>query len=262
MCSRRSGVVIALVGSFTCTVCAFAQEPAEGPDAAPPGFERVLRALERVETEQRALRQEIEALGAHLIESVEPVPHDAATTATGGQDIPATEIEELPEPMPVEPDGGLPAENGSSGDGSDTATGGERDRPIPTYRSDATLFEQGREAFRNLDFYGAAKAFREFLAKYPQHEDVAEARYWLGETLYKEGQFREAVEVFADVISDEGSSRRAVALLKTGYARFELGDFDRAQAILTQVRDQNPGSNLARLAQLRLDRLQRQRGGE
>ena len=77
-----------------------------------------------------------------------------------------------------------------------------------------------------------------------------------------EGRFQEAIAAFAEVIADEANPRREVARLKTGYAWFELGDFERAEAILTEVRDQNPGSDLARLAQLRLDRLQRQAGGE
>lgn len=267
----RKGRVLALAGSLVYSVCAFAQDPDPEPDPQPPWLERVIQALERVEAEQQALRQEVEALLVRQDEpQVQEMEHSAVESepaVEGGEDsTPSAEL--------VEQDPGVPAD---SPDAEAVATS----EPVPDPEESeapaapeekvfspqitqpaARLYGQGREAFRNLNFYDAAKAFREFLTKYPAHEDAGEARYWLGETLYVEGRFQEAIAAFAEVIADEANPRREVARLKTGYAWFELGDFERAEVILTEVRDQNPGSDLARLAQLRLDRLQRRADGE
>lgn len=317
--------MLALAGSLVYSVCAFAQEPDPNPepDPQPPWLERVLQALERVEAEQQALRQEIEALRARSDDSPEsesvidptalfeaeqeaPAPEDPPEIRRIVEELARLEAEQQAlrqeiEALPARQDesqaqemehpaveDGLAVEGGEDATPpvewveqdadaeAETASGAAPDpaeSEVPTAAEGkafspqiaqpaARLYGQGREAFRNLNFYDAAKAFREFLIKYPAHEDAGEARYWLGETLYVEGRFREAVAAFAGVIADEAHPRREVARLKTGYAWFELGDFERAEAILTEVRDQNPGSDLARLAQLRLDRLQRRAGGE
>lgn len=328
----RKRCALALAGSLVYGICAFAQDPDPNPepDPQPPWLDRVIRALERVEAEQQALRQEIEALRARTDDPPEPgdvidptalfeaeqeapVPEDPPeiqriveelTRLEAEQQALRQEVEALlarqdgpqvremehsaaesepavesgegsaPPAELMEQDPGVPMdtpeieEETASGtaldseEGEASAAAEEKTFSPQITQPPARLYGQGREAFRNLNFYDAAKAFREFLIKYPAHEDAGEARYWLGETLYVEGRFQEAIAAFAEVIADEANPRREVARLKTGYAWFELGDFERAEAILTEVREQNPGSDLARLAQLRLDRLLRRAGGE
>lgn len=335
----RKGRVFALAGGLACSVCAFAQDEIPASDPRPPWLEQLFQALERVEAEQRALRQEIEALRVQRrdspmqepdgvdpesemdpaalfeAEGEHPVPEDPPeikriieelARLEAEQEALRREVEGLwarrDEPVAEDPGGSEP-ENGEvseiQDEGADLDLGdlaiAEEETPAPVqeleesepplegdpaegeasappdeepvfspqlYQPAARLYEQGREAFRNLNFYDAAKVFREFLTKYPTHEDAGEARYWLGEALYVEGRFQDAVDAFAEVVADEANPRREAARLKTGYAWFELGELERAEAILVEVRDQNPGSDLARLAQLRLDRLQRRTGGE
>ena len=333
------GRALALAGSFACSVCAFAQDPIPTSDPQPPWLEQVFQALERVEAEQRALRQEIEALRVQRQDSLmqgpddmesesemdpvalfeaeeehpvqedppeirrileelarleaeqealrreveglglrqdELVAEDPGDSVLENEKAPAIQDElvsqdsdalviaeeEMPAPV-LEPE---ESESPLDGDpAEDEASVPPDEEPVfsPTlYQPAARLYEQGREAFRNLNFYDAAKVFQEFLTKYPAHEDAGEARYWLGEALYVEGRFQDAIAAFSEVVADDANPRREAARLKTGYAWFELGDLERAEAILVEVRDQNPGSDLARLAQLRLDRLQRRTGGE
>ncbi len=243
----------------------------EAEQEAPPEIQRIVEELTRLEAEQQALRQEVEALLARQDEAqVQEMEHSAVESE------PAVEGEEdsTPSVEMVEQDPGVPVDDADAEaaatsepvpgpeEGEAAATPEEKAFSPQITQPAARLYGLGREAFRNLNFYDAAKAFREFLAKYPAHEDAGEAWYWLGETLYVEGRFQEAIAAFAEVIADEANPRREVARLKTGYAWFELGDFERAEAILTEIRDQNPDSDLARLAQLRLDRLQRRAGEE
>lgn len=252
------------------TVLFEAEQEASVPED-PPEIQRIVEELARLEAEQQALRQEVEAL---LAQQDEPQIQEMEHSAVEGE--PAVEGEEDPTPPIelVEEDSGVPVDSLDAEvvaasepvlepeDSEAPATSEEEAFSPQITQPAARLYGQGREAFRNLNFYDAAKAFREFLVKYPAHEDAGEARYWLGETLYVEGRFQEAIAAFAEVIADEANPRREVARLKTGYAWFELGEFEKAEAILTEVRDQNPDSDLARLAQLRLDRLQRRAGGE
>ena len=334
----RKGRALAWAGGLACSAFAFAQEPDPTPDPQPPALERVIQALERVEAEQRALRQEVEALRVQREESPaqgpeaaesegemdpaalfeaegerpaqedapeitrmleelarleaeqqalrreveslwagrdEPAARDPGSPALEGEEasgvqdasadqdpgVPEAGGEEASAPVP-EQEEGEPLPDDDSAQGETPASPDEKPAFSPTlYEPAAKLYGQGWEAIRNLNFYDAAKAFREFLGKYPAHEDAGEARYWLGEALYAEGRFQDAVSAFAEVIADDANPRREVARLKTGYAWFELGDFERAEAILVEVRDQNPDSDLARRAQLRLDRLGRA-GGE
>ncbi len=318
----QTGRRLAWAGGLLCSVCAVAQEPDPEPELPPPWLERVTQALERVETEQQALRQEVERLRAQadtapdpgsvldpssLFEAeipAVPVPENppeiqgiideltrlgaeqqalreeveawlARRDEAAARETEAAAIEDTEEPAaPAEPAAEVPdlapgteeAEAGGAMQDSegDEAAGASEEKVFSPRVSQpaARLYGQGREAFRNLNFYAAAKAFREFLVKYPTHEDAGEARYWLGETLYVEGRFEEAIAAFAEVLADASSPRREAARLKTGYAWFELGEYGRAEAILIEVRDQNPDSDLARLAQSRLDRLQRRTGGE
>ncbi len=130
------------------------------------------------------------------------------------------------------------------------------------YEPAARLLREGREAIAALNFYDATRLFREFLSKYPQHSEALNAYYWLGETLYEQGQYQDAIEAFAEVLEDEQHPRRTVAQLKIGYAWFELDNFEAARQMLTRVRDKDPNSNLGRLAQLRLERIDRQTDAE
>ena len=239
----------------------FEAEPEHPVPEDSPEIQRIAEDLAHPEAE----RQEAEALRARRDE---PQAREGEPLAMQGEADSAPPVEW------AEPDADAPAEvPGAAGEEvpervPDSLESEERAIPEEkvfepqVYQPAARLYEQGREAFRNLNFYHAAKVFREFLAKYPAHGDAGEARYWLGEALYVEGRFQDAVAAFAEVVDDETNPRREAARLKTGYAWFELGDLGRAEAILTQVRDQNPDSDLARLAQLRLDRLQRRAGGE
>lgn len=239
----------------------------------PPEITRMLEELARLETEQQALRREVES---HWARRDDPPAPDLDSPAPESEEVPERLDDELAAEDPdisaevaeealapaldQEEAGSLPDDDAAQGEIPASPDEKPAFSPQP-YQPAARLYERGREAFRNLNFYDAAKIFREFLTKYPAHGDAGEARYWLGEALYVEGRFEDAVGAFAEVIADDANPRREVARLKTGYAWFELGDLERAEAILTEVRDQNPGSDLARLAQLRLDRLRRRAGG-
>ena len=242
---------------------------AQDPETQPDMLEQALETLQRVEREQQSLQERITRLqAARMPSDTSPDMQQIILELTrmeGEQAIirsvleamlaqhgeTASVVAEEPSEKPVEeilPDDTEKVAQEPSEEAVAPGTSAGLDPAI-------RLYERGRDEFRNLKFYDAAKSFRDFLQRYPKHPDAIEARYWLGETLYVEGKFEEAIEAFADVVRDESSPHRFAALLKTGFSWFDLGDYDRAEVALVEVRDRKPDGRLATLATLRLKRL-------
>ena len=121
------------------------------------------------------------------------------------------------------------------------------------------LYRRARTALADRNFYDAERLLREVLADYPQADHIDDVRYWLGEALYQQGQYREAIRQFAQLPGEPESPWWTRAQLRTGYAWYELGEYERARALLAAVRDAAPGSRISQLAQLRLERLEQLR---
>ncbi len=59
------------------------------------------------------------------------------------------------------------------------------------------------------DYKAAETGFREHVKRYPADPSTAEARFWLGESLYGQGRYPEAATVFIDTQRDYPDSKRA-----------------------------------------------------
>jgi len=105
----------------------------------------------------------------------------------------------------------------------------------------------------------AASAFHAFLKQYPASSYTDNAQYWLGEVYYVTRKFKPALAEFTRVIEAYPDSPKvADARLKMGYIQYELKNWAKARQLLQQVIKGHPGSTSARLAQERLDRMQRE----
>ena len=235
---------------------------ATGPEAE---LARIRAELEALEARQHELRAAVAALAARLGLAGTPAAAVAAGTEAEASEFPdeagaAAATAEGPGIVVTGP----AAEEGPgiivTGPGAVAAADPDGGGPAAAeaYRDPAQeLFEQARAAFDASDFYGAAGLFEEFLQRHPGHALAAYARYWLGEARYMQGRYRDAIGEFEALLQEPAGPWHPVARLKVGYAWFELGDYARARAVLTALRDEEPGGNLARLAQLRLERLER-----
>ena len=119
-------------------------------------------------------------------------------------------------------------------------------------------------AFKSIragNYAEASREFRSFIQQYPNHALAPNALYWLGESYYATTNYKVALESFQQLLGQFPQSDKAPdALLKVGYSQLELKQPDAAEATLTKVTTQYPGSKVASLAQERLTRLQRQSG--
>lgn len=93
------------------------------------------------------------------------------------------------------------------------------------------------------DFAAAEEGFREFLRQYPNDPLAGNAQYWLGETYYVRGQFREAADSFLAGIRNHGNSDKAPAnLLKLGMSLHRLGEEQAACSTFSELESKYPNA--------------------
>jgi tol-pal system protein YbgF len=86
------------------------------------------------------------------------------------------------------------------------------------------------------DYALAEESFRTFLRKYPSDRAVAEANYWLGESLFQRQRYRDAAESFLTVSTKFDKSGKAPdALLRLGQSLAALKEKEAACATFVEV---------------------------
>jgi tol-pal system protein YbgF len=135
--------------------------------------------------------------------------------------------------------------------------------PIPT-RSTPTPQEQ-REydaAFSLLKqglYTRASQAFHEFTSKYPNSSLAGNAQYWTAEANYVVRNFGLALEEFNKVVASYPESTKVPdAMLKIGYSYYELNNWDKAREKLNECITRYPNTTVARLAEIRLAKMQQE----
>ena len=130
-----------------------------------------------------------------------------------------------------------------------------------TSRPTATAAEQQQyDAAFNLLKQGlysrASQAFRAFIQKYPTSPLAGNAQYWTAEANYVIRNFGLALKEFDRVVKEYPESPKvADALLKIGYSYYEIGTWEKARQALTDVAVRFPNTTVAKLAQIRLNKM-------
>ncbi len=107
-------------------------------------------------------------------------------------------------------------------------------------------------------FLVSARAFEDFVEKYPNNELTDNSYYWLGESYYVKRQYPQALAAFQTLTNRFTTSDKAPdSWLKIGYSYFEMDDLVKAEENLQKVIDTYPESSIARLAKNRLLQLHR-----
>ncbi len=127
--------------------------------------------------------------------------------------------------------------------------------PVPG-GSDRDNYQAAFELLKEQRYEQAALAFQQFLISYPDSQLADNAQYWLAESYYVTDQFENALKEFQVVINKHPRSRKVPdALLKIGYANYELERWDAARTSLGMVQSEYPDTTAARLAEQRLKRM-------
>lgn len=146
------------------------------------------------------------------------------------------------QPAGTPPAGGSPAEETVNVPAPAT----DDEDPLETYQSAYRDYQRG-----NFDL--AIQGFRDYLKGNPATDLSDNAAYWIGESLFSQKKYREAVEQFDRVINGFPKSDKVpAALLKKGYAYIELGEKAQGIVQLQYVVHEHPRSQEASLAKQKL----------
>ncbi|HHL31081.1 MAG TPA: tol-pal system protein YbgF, partial [Oceanospirillales bacterium] len=128
-----------------------------------------------------------------------------------------------------------------------TATAALNDEPVLSSAQDD--YDIAFAHLRGGRFLESARAFEDFIQKYPQNELTDNAYYWLGESYYVKRQYPQALSAFQSLTEKfPDSAKAADSWLKIGYSYYEMDDFVKADENLKKVINNNPNTSIARLS--------------
>lgn len=161
-------------------------------------------------------------------------------------------MEESPSiPLPLSPEISLPSEQPVQAPQSAAPAA------VPVAKKSAAKPAQGEQAAYNAALSAARsgrtaegiRLFRDFLQKYPNGRYAANAEYWIGECLYSQGKYKDALSEFQSVNNTYPSHHKnADALLKAGLTMSKMGDKDGAAEKFRTLIANFPNSEAARRA--------------
>ena len=115
------------------------------------------------------------------------------------------------------------------------------------------LYQQGLDSFKGGNTQRARELLTKFVDQHPNHELVANAHYWIGETYYTEKIYDQAILEFEKVIKNyPGKEKVPGAMLKQALAFKGLGDKKSARYVLGKLIENFPRSSEAGMAKAKL----------
>jgi tol-pal system protein YbgF len=140
-----------------------------------------------------------------------------------------------------------------------TPSGSQMTVPAPSTPSSADPTEIYQSAYRDYqrgNYDLAIEGFREFLDVNKEPDLADNASYWIGESLFSQKKYREAIEQFDNVVTKYPRSDKVPgALLKKGYAYISIGEKAQGVVQLQYVLHEHPKSQEAALARQKLKQL-------
>lgn len=128
-----------------------------------------------------------------------------------------------------------------------TAPKGEEAKAEETSLNSGDATAQYEQAFASLkakDYDAAQSEFESFLEEHKDHELVSNAKYWLGETYYVRGNYKNAAKVFAEGFQKfPNSAKSPDMLLKLGMSLVGMDKVSDACVALSQVPVKFPTGN-------------------
>lgn len=118
--------------------------------------------------------------------------------------------------------------------------------PAPTQRGEEAAYKAALNATLGGRTEEGLRLFHDFLQKYPHGRYAANADYWIGEGLYAQGKYHEALAQFQKVNDSYPSHHKnADALLKAGMTLNKLGDRTAAAEKYRTLMSRFPNSEAA-----------------
>lgn len=159
--------------------------------------------------------------------------------------------------MQQQPAAAAPATTDPATPDAGTASSGEVTVPATQPTGDPTqLYQAAYRDYQRGNFDLAIEGFRDFLSVNRVNDLADNAEYWIGESLFSQKKYREAIQQFDVVVSKYPRSDKVPgALLKKGYAYISIGERAPGIVQLQYVVHEHPNSQEASLARQRLRQL-------
>lgn len=120
----------------------------------------------------------------------------------------------------------------------------------------AAGYEGALAAYRSRNFAGAVQGFQALLDGNVRDDLADNCHYWIGESYYGMGKYREAIDHFRMVMDYKKSEKKDDAQLMIGNASAALGDKAGAREAYNKLISSYPVSPLVQKAKEKLARLQ------
>ena len=106
------------------------------------------------------------------------------------------------------------------------------------------LFAEAKSRLLRFDYAGAEQAFDAFLADFGDEPEAAEARYWIGEVLYQQGEYAESGAAFTQMLRNHPDDARAPeALVKLARSLRLVGENEKACTALNTLPRRYPDAS-------------------
>ncbi|MEW5724879.1 MAG: tol-pal system protein YbgF [Thermodesulfobacteriota bacterium] len=114
-------------------------------------------------------------------------------------------------------------------------------------------YQTALKTFKAKSYPEAQKQFEAFLAQYPDSGDADSAKFFIGECLYYEKNYEEAILAYQKVIDGHPKSQKVpTALLKQALAFLNIGDNTSGKLLLQKLVKEYKGSQAAEVAAKKL----------
>lgn len=150
-----------------------------------------------------------------------------------------------PQTLGTLPQSAVPS--GSSGDderpSGGQAGGTQTAAAVMGAASPEAAYDASIDLLKRGQFEDARVNFQKFLELHPDHQLAGNAQYWLGETYYVRGEYKQAADAFLKGYTTYESSNKAPdSLLKLGITLAALGQKDPACATMNELKRRFPSA--------------------
>ena len=120
--------------------------------------------------------------------------------------------------------------------------------------SERLAYQESFELIRQGDYEAAQIAFSNYIKSYQGSAFIDDAKFWLAESFYAQGNYIKALEIFENIQSQHPKSEKIMeSILKSGFCYYELRNFEQALTIFKQIITDYPNSSVSRLATEKLN---------
>jgi tol-pal system protein YbgF len=145
------------------------------------------------------------------------------------------------------------APGGETEEGGDAGDREKKDSEEGQKKEIKDIYMEAYRTLRDEKFSEAREKFEALLRDFTENEYSDNARFWIGESYYREKNYEDAILAYEDVLKKHPESEKApAAMLKQGMAFYELQDPETGRIILEKLIEKFPDSEQTGIARKKL----------